>query len=256
MLSAFSDVVSAASRPSGTATTESRASLSSNAEVGFFVDTVSTPKLPRLPFFKADRAFFKVWIAGKQLDDGELISASPLTLGGSSNLFPVETNRRSWIPVSEKTTNFANLLCRLPLDLVSLIDSNNRLIVGKDIVLQLSNENGGGLGEFNIKRDVPYVISQLVNLRDTSTMSTLTVRPGVRLKAVDLKWKPDDAKIRAGDSLAISVSAVDSPLFPFEFSLTQSGSEGAGVNNLPGRVTLSPSRPLLSLNLQFALRPR
>jgi TIR domain-containing protein len=258
LLSTFSGVVSAASRPSvATVAASSRASVSSDAEVGFFIDTVSTPKIPGLPFFKADRAFFKVWVAGRQLEEREVAAPSPLTLGRSSNLFPVESNRRSWISVSEKQTKFANLLCRLPLDLVWLIDASNRVIVGKDIVFQLSSDNGGILGQFMVKRQIPYAISQLADLRDTSTSSssTLTVRPTVRLKPINLEWKPDDTKVRAGESLAISVSSPDPPVFPFEVALTQSGSAGAAIENLPRKVTLSPSRRSFPLNLLFAARP-
>ena len=47
---------------------ENSRALSSEAEVGFLVDTVSTPKLPGL-IFKTNRAFFKVWVSGKQLDE-------------------------------------------------------------------------------------------------------------------------------------------------------------------------------------------
>jgi hypothetical protein len=254
VLSAFSDVVTAASRTTSSAEI-SRAALPGDEELGIFIDTVSTPQPSGLPFFKADRAFFKVWVAGKQLDEREVAGPSPLTLGRSTNLFPMESNRRSWIPVSEKSTRFANLLCRLPLDVVSLIDRSNHVTFKEDVVLQLSKEGGGVLSQFILKRNTPLAISQFVNLLDTSTQSSLKVRPVVRLKPLDLKWKPDDARVRAGESLAVSVSSANPPTFRFQFSLTQNGSGGASVQNLPPMLILGPSQRVVPLNLSFASRP-
>jgi hypothetical protein len=251
-LSAFSDTVLAASRATPFKQ-PNRPSPATDAEIGFFVDTVSTANLSG--FFKADRAFIKVWVAGKQLDERDVVAPSPLALGQNTNLFPVESNRRSWIPVSEKATRFANLLCRVPVNLVSLIDSSNRVILRNDIVLQLSKDGGGVLGQFVLTHNVAYPIAQTVNLVDKGTQSTLKVRPIVRLKPVDLRWRPDDAKIRVGESLALSVSSPDPPPFPFEFTLTQSGSGGASVENLPSKLTLSPSRRSFQLNLSSGSRP-
>jgi hypothetical protein len=256
VLSTLSDVVIAAPRETMKEPAANSRALTSEAEIGFLVDTVSTPKLPGL-LFKTNRAFFKVWVAGKQLEERDVTAASPLTLGKSTNLFPVESNRRSWIAVTEKPARFANLLCRVPLNLVALIDSSNHLILGQDIVLQLSGESGGVLGQFILKRNFPYAISQTIDLWDTSTTtsSTLKVQPVVRLSPIDLQWRPDDGTVRAGGSLPLSVGSAQPPPFPFEFSVTQSGSGGASVENLPTKLRLSTSQRSLSLSLLFGSRP-
>ena len=189
--------------------------------------------------------------------NGDVSASSPLTLGKNTNLFPVESNRRSWIAVTEKPARFANLLCRVPLNLVALIDSSNHVILGQDIVLQLSSEGGEVVGQFILKRSFPYAISQTIDLRDTSTTtsSTLKVQPVVRMSPIDLQWRPDDGRVRAGESLPLSVGSAQPPPFPFEFSVTQSGSGGAAIGNLPAKLRLSPSQRSLSLNLLFGSRP-
>jgi hypothetical protein len=257
VLSTFSDVAMAAPRATMRESAESNRALPTEAEIGFLVDTVSAPKPSGLLSFKTNRAYFKVWIDGQPLKERDVAASSPLTLGKSTNLFPVESNRRSWIAVTEKPTRFANLLCRVPLNLVALIDSSNHVILGKDIVLQLSGEGGSLVGQFILKRNFPYAISQTIDLRDTSTTtsSTLKIQPVVRLSAIDLQWRPDDGTVRAGGSLPLSVGSAQPPPFPFEFSVTQSGSGGASVENLPTKLRLGPSQRSLSLNLLFGSRP-
>jgi hypothetical protein len=257
-LSALSQVVVAASRsPSEPAAELKTAAAASAVEIGFLVDTVSTPNLSGLPFFRAKRAFFKVWIDGRQLGDRDVLAAAPLTLGASPNVFPVESNRQSWIPVSSSSTKFANLLCRLPLDAVQLVDHTNHLIFGRDIVVQLTSGDGDMLGQFVLTRSAPYAIGQSVELADTlKKSSSLRIQPVVRIKPIDLKWTPNrGGTVRAGESLALKVASSELPPFAFEFSLTQSGSGMAAVENLPQKMTLSPSKSSTSLNLLFAPRP-
>ena len=107
-----------------------------------------------------------------------------------------------------------------------------------------------------LTRNVPYAITQTVELADTLKMSsTLRIQPVVRMKPIDLKWIPNDGKVPAGESLTLKVASAEPPPFAFEFSLTQSGQGTAAAENLPQKVILSPSKSSASLNVLFAPRP-
>jgi hypothetical protein len=251
-LSAVSGVVvAAAPLGAGAAAEPAVAAAVNEVEAGFLVETVSTPKLSALAFYKSKRAFFKVWIDGKQLGDREVLAPAPLTLGKNANVFPVQSNRQSWIPVGDTPIRFANLFCRFPPGAVSSLAPPNHVIFDKDIVVQLVSGDGDMLGQFVLTRKVPYAIGQSINLADTTKMSaTLRMQPVVRLKPIDLKWIPNTDRVAAGQSLTLTVSATEALPFPVEFSLTQSSTGGAAVVNLPRRATVVGREPV-PLNLRF-----
>ena len=247
-------VVAAAPGPAPVLAEPAAAAAVSDAEAGFIVEAVNTPNLKGLAIFRAKRAFFKVWIDGKELQDREMAAAAPRTLGKNANVFPVQSNRQSWIPVGDKAIRFANLFCRLPPAAISRIAQSNHVVFERDIVVQLVSGDGGDmLGQFVLTRKVPYAIGQSVELADTLKLSSaLRIRPVVGLKAIDLKWTPDNGKVTGGQSLALTVAATEPLPFPVEFSLTQSGTGNAAVQNLPRTLTLVPGSGSATLNLRFA----
>jgi hypothetical protein len=222
----------------------------SEVEVGVLVDELNITGLPG-KFFKPKRAYFKAFINGRQIPDRDVLAPSPATLGAAISFFPVQSDRRTWIPLGEGPKRYTNLLCRFPLDVVSLLAAGKQLTLARDVVIQMLSESGDILGQFTIVRGRAFTIGQSMRIADPSKSSTsITVRPVVHSTvSYNLDWKPANARLPPGGSQLFVVRMNRTPPLSLEATLEQT-SAGASAVGLPRALRFAPSASASQLQVR------
>ena len=191
-------------------------------EFGFWLQELRVGQVPGW-IQKSRRAFLKVFVGSKELDDDQIRTA-PLILGDALNLFPVQLNPRSWLVIDANVRIPAKgRYCRLPAEALASVGvdakGNDALTLARPVRVRLVGDRGDTLSEFDLTGALNGPIAPGKEVSGSAPGYALTLRPELKVAgspAYKPVWAPAGLQAAPGSTASLFLRLPRNLTMPFD----------------------------------------